>query len=69
MAYILLHDFREKCLKHTDLEKAQFDTIRIKLLKVGARIIDLKTRIKIHLASGYPEKSLFYKVYLSCASP
>lgn len=69
MAYILLHAFREKCLKHTDLEKAQFDTIRLKLLKVGARIIDLKTRIKIHLATGYPEKSLFYKVYLSCSSP
>ena len=69
MAYILLHTFREKYLAGTDLAKAQFDTIRIKLLKVGARIIEMKTKIKIHLASGYPEKSLFYKVYLSCASP
>ncbi len=69
MAYILLHAFREKCLQGTDLANAQFDTIRLKLLKVGARIIDLKTKIKIHLATGYPEKSWFYKVYLSCASP
>lgn len=69
MAYVLLQAFREKFLFGTELAKAQFDTIRIKLLKIGARIIELSTKIKIHLAEGYPYKSLFYYVYLSCASP
>lgn len=69
MAYILLHAFRKRDLKNTELATAQFDTIRLRLLKIGARIIELKTRIKIHLATGYPDKTLFYSIYQSCASP
>lgn len=69
MAYILLHTLRESCLQGTELAKAQFDTIRLKLLKIGARTIELSTKIKTHLATGYPDKMLFYQVYLSCASP
>lgn len=69
MAYVLLHTLRAKCLQGTDLANAQFDTIRLKLLKVGGRIIEMSTKIKIHLAAGYPDKSLFYHAWLSCASP
>jgi len=69
MAYVLLHAFREKYLFGTELAKAQFDTIRLKLLKIGARIVELSTKVKIHLATGYPYKTLFYQIYLSCASP
>ncbi len=29
MAYVILHAFREKCLKNTQFAKAQFDTIRL----------------------------------------
>jgi hypothetical protein len=69
MAYVLLHAFREKYLAGTEFAKAQFDTIRLKLLKIGARIIPLATKIKIHLSTGCPIKSIFYQIYLSLCSP
>lgn len=69
MAYALLHAFREKYLAGTEFAKAQFDTIRLKLLKIGARIIPLATRIKIHLPTACPIKATFYQIYLSLCSP
>ena len=56
IAYILLHSLREKMLTDTVYARAQFDTIRLKFLKISARIIELKTKIKIHVASSYPLK-------------
>jgi len=35
-AYVIMHTFREKALASTSLARAQFDTIRLKLLKIGA---------------------------------
>jgi len=68
MAYILMHTFREKHLKNTELAKMQFNTIRLKLLKIGARVRKLKTKIKIHLPTAYPLKMEFEKILLSfCA--
>jgi hypothetical protein len=69
MAYVLLHALREKYLAGTELAKAQFDTIRLKLLKIGARIIPLATKIKIHLPSSCPVKLTFYQIYISLCSP
>jgi hypothetical protein len=48
-----------KHLKGTELENAQVNTLRIKLIKIGARIRETSRRIWIHLASGYPYGSLF----------
>jgi len=36
---------------------AQFDTIRIALIKVAARITEMVTRIKVALPSCYPYQS------------
>lgn len=58
-AYWLLHLLRCDHLKNTELEKAQFGTIRLKLLKIGAQIVSTCRRIWIHIASGYPFKNLF----------
>jgi len=69
MAYVLLHAFREKYLAGTEYAKAQFDTIRLKILKIGARIIPLATKIKIHLPTSCPIKPTFYHIYLSLCSP
>jgi len=66
LAYVLLHAFREKCLKNTQFKKAQFDTIRIKILKLGARVITLKTKVKIHFPSSHPFQNDFYRIYQSC---
>jgi hypothetical protein len=60
-AYVLMHSLRENILKGTELAQAQFDTIRLKILKVGAKVREMKTRIKLHLPSSFPYKSIFYK--------
>jgi hypothetical protein len=63
IAYILMHAFRERYLKNTELAKAQFNTIRLKLLKIGARVRQLTTKIKIHLPTSYPYKEDIYKIW------
>jgi len=69
IAYVLMHTFRERHLKNTEFAKAQFNTIRLKLLKIGARVRRLSTKIKIHLPSSYPLKKEFGKIWISCCSP
>ena len=69
IAYVLMHAFREKHLKNTEFAKAQFNTIRLKLLKIGARVRQLKTKVKIHLPSSFPMKDDFRKIWLSCCQP
>ena len=46
-------------LADTELATAQVGTIRLKLLKIGARIVCSVRRIVLHLAGGYPLKELF----------
>ena len=41
-------------LQGTELATAQVNTLRLKLLKIGARIRETSRRIWVHLASGYP---------------
>jgi hypothetical protein len=38
---------------------AQFDTIRLHLIKVAARVTEMATRIKIALPSTYPYRAGF----------
>jgi hypothetical protein len=45
-------------LAETELAQAQVDTIRLKLLKIGARVVRSVRRIVLHLASGYPLREL-----------
>jgi hypothetical protein len=60
-AYILLHALRENVLKGTEFARAQFDTIRLHLLKIGAKVRELKTKIKLHLPSAFPHKTIMAK--------
>jgi len=57
-AYILMHAFRSTVLKGTELARAQFDTIRLRLLKIGARVQVLKSKIVFHLPLSFPLKPL-----------
>ena len=45
-------------LRGTELATAQVNTLRLKLLKIGARIRETSRRIWVHLASGYPYADL-----------
>ena len=37
----------------------QFDTLRLRLIELAARVIELKTQIKIHLPSSAPDQAIF----------
>jgi hypothetical protein len=58
-AYVIMHTFREKALAGTSLARAQFDTIRLKLLKIGAEIRELKTKLHFILPASCPVKDIF----------
>ena len=62
MAYCLLEAIRSLALKNTQLARARCDTIRLRLLKIGAVIIRNTRRVKFLLSSAYPLQSLFLKV-------
>ena len=53
-AYWLMHSLRGLAPKRSFWRDAQFDTIRISLLKVAARVTEMASRIKIALPSSYP---------------
>lgn len=53
-AYVLLHHLRTQILKGTELSQATLETLRLKCLKIGGRVVELKTKIKIHLSNAYP---------------
>jgi Transposase DDE domain group 1 len=53
-AYWLMHSLRGLAPKLSFWRDAQFDTIRISLLKVAARVTEMATRIKVALPSSYP---------------
>ena len=61
-AYVLVEALRRLGLRTTELAKAQAGTIRVKLLKIGARITCSVRRVVLHLASGYPLQHLFRSV-------
>jgi hypothetical protein len=56
-AYWLLHALRGLAPKTSFWRDAQFDTIRLALIKVAARVAELKTRIKVALPSCYPHQA------------
>ena len=38
---------------------AQFDTLRLRLIKIAARIVEMKTKIKVHLPSSAPDQAVW----------
>ena len=37
----------------------QFDTLRLRLIKLATRVVELKTQLKIHLPSTAPDQAIF----------
>lgn len=61
-AYVLLNELRRLGLTGTDLAQARCDTVRTKLLKIGAQVKVTVRRVWVHLASSYPYATLFAQV-------
>ncbi len=62
MAYVLLNAMRRVGLAETPLERAQCDTIRLKLLKIGALIRITVRKVWISFSESYPYRAEFLEV-------
>jgi Transposase DDE domain group 1 len=41
------------------IERMQLDTLRLRLVKIGGRVRELLTKVRLHLASGHPGQRLW----------
>jgi hypothetical protein len=58
-AYWLLWSLRRAMPRRSPWRVMQFDTLRLRLIKLAARIVELKAQIKIHLPSSAPDQAIF----------
>jgi len=59
-----MHALRANLLNGTELARAQFDTIRLRLLKIGARVQVLNSRITFRLPLSLPLKPVLTRCTL-----
>jgi hypothetical protein len=59
IAYCLMHALRRLGLAGTELARAQPQTVRLKLLKIGALLRVTARKVWISMASGYPYAEVF----------
>jgi hypothetical protein len=59
-AYWLLWSLRALMPRRSSWRVAQFDTLRLRLIKSAARIVEMKTRIKIHLPTSNPDQAIWH---------
>lgn len=65
IAYLLMSALRRLGLKGTEFARAQCNTIRLKLLKIGARIRVTVRKVWVALSTAYPHAQVFGQVYLN----
>ena len=58
-AYWLVHMVRGAIPKMHGLASAEFATIRLRLLKVAARVSETATRVRLAFAAGCPDAAMF----------
>ncbi len=63
VAYVLMQALRRLGLAGTKMAKAQCNTIRLKLLKIGAQVRITVRKIWLAYAEGYPYAGIFQQVY------
>jgi len=57
-AYWLLWSLRSLMPKRSTWRVAQFDTLRLRLVKIATRVVALKTRVMLHLPSACPNQAI-----------
>jgi Transposase DDE domain group 1 len=62
LAYTVLVALRQHGLAGTEMESARCDTIRLKLLKIGAQVQVTVRKIWISLSEAYPYRKIFEQV-------
>ena len=64
-AFWLMHTVRAAIPAGHALAKVEFNTLRLRLLKIAARVVEHASRIRVHLPSSCPDKGLLRQVVLS----
>jgi hypothetical protein len=57
-AYWLLWSLRSLMPKRSTWRVAQFDTLRLRLVKIATRVVALKSRVMLHLPSACPNQAI-----------
>ena len=68
-AYVLMTGLRRMALTGTELAHASCGSIRLKLLKIGARVTLSVRRIKIAMASACPQQATFALAHARLCTP
>jgi len=63
VAYVLIHTLQKEVLKDTEFINSTMETIQLKLLKIAAKVKELKTKIKIEFPKECPVKSTHSKAF------
>jgi Transposase DDE domain group 1 len=58
-AYWLLHTLRAAAPKRSAVARMEFSTLRLRLLKIAARVVEGAARIRIWLPTACPERAVF----------
>ena len=61
-AYWLLWTLRAAMPRRSAWRVAQFDTLRLRLIKIAARVVEMKTQIRLHLPSACPYQAILRTV-------
>jgi hypothetical protein len=64
VAYWLLDALRRKLIEG-GVRRMQLDTLRVRLIKIGGRVRELMTKVRLYLASGHPGRSLWHALSLA----
>lgn len=63
VGYVMMRALREFGLQETELAQAQCDTIRLKVLKIGAVVKLSVRRVYVSLSESYPFRTLFEQIW------
>ena len=56
----LMWGLRTSMPKRSMWRVAQFDTLRLRLIKIAARVVEMKTMIRIHLPTSCPGQQILH---------
>ena len=57
-AYWIMWGLRNSMPKRSYWRKAQFDTLCLRLVKIAARVVEMKTQIQVHMPSAFPDQDI-----------
>ena len=68
-AYWLMWTLRAACPKRSPWRRAQYDTLRLNLIRIAATVVEKKTRIIMSLPASCPQQSLIRLLFEGLAPP